>query len=207
MDISIVDDHTGAVISPTVLRPGAVSIDELKRATGVEFFKSTSSSSDHSKNGHEGQLDQDIQRSAPKAPGMKYRHYAPVAPVQLVERVQLEATIASWCTTNIDHRRTKRIGILAKKSICEDIQALASFDEKEILCVVCGDDETALAFGRELYSALRAFDDEGVNAVHPSVDLIIAVPPLDRKDGIGEAVMNRLSKAAAGRNENVTAIE
>ena len=56
---------------PVVLRPGAVSAETLSRVLGEPVGGSVSSAGITSKEG-------------PKAPGMKYRHYAPGIPVRVV---------------------------------------------------------------------------------------------------------------------------
>lgn len=159
---------------PTVLRPGAISLEQLEKATGVQFFRETAMT-----NGN----------NTPKAPGMKYRHYAPIAPLYIVYEYLL-ATLRQW------ESKKKRVGILADESICATVPKQDNF-----VCVPCGDKNNAEGFGRSLYAALRAFDGEGDFAVSPPVDVILAVPPHDVNQGIGEAVMNRLRKAAAGREE------
>lgn len=158
---------------PTVLRPGAVSFQDLERISGVQFRRSSHVPSE----------------GAPKAPGMKYRHYAPIAPLHIVEG-SLQTTIDQW------HKAGKRVGLLADKSICNNVQ-----QPERIACVPCGDDDTSLGFARSLYAALRAFDGEGAFSVSGTVDVILAVPPSNVENGMGEAIMNRLRKASAGRDE------
>lgn len=173
---STVVDLTG---TPTLLRPGAISLRQLEQAAGVEFRPmATLASADLSK---------------PKAPGMKYRHYAPRAPLYLVVD-DVDKVVGQY------REKGKLVGILATDDVC------ARFSECPGLSrVVCGKQNDTKSFARELYAALRAFDGEGSQAVMHSVDIILAVPPNIVDDGIGEAVMNRLRKAAAGRHETVDA--
>ncbi|OTA93639.1 hypothetical protein M434DRAFT_21349 [Hypoxylon sp. CO27-5] len=58
---------------PLILRPGGVSIDELRSCTGWE--KVEKGYKDQSETG----------KAAPRAPGMKYKHYSPKAKVLLYE--------------------------------------------------------------------------------------------------------------------------
>ena len=129
----------------------------------------------------------------PKAPGMKYRHYAPRAPVELVhddvKEVMSQRRIAG-----------QHVGILAGEEVCAEIS-----EDPMVAKVPCGRHGDTLSFARELYAGLRAFDGEGPNAVHHPVDVILVVPPKNVTDGIGEAVMNRLRKAAAGNRESIKA--
>jgi len=63
---STVVDVSGEVV--TVLRPGIVTAEEIARVLGEPVVAGAGMSSD----------------DVPRAPGMKYRHYAPSAPVRLV---------------------------------------------------------------------------------------------------------------------------
>lgn len=160
---------------PTVLRPGAVSLEDLYRASGIQFFKASDIGAVHD--------------ATPKAPGMKYRHYAPIAPLYVIDE-QLKPAIHHW------RKMGKRVGILADKRVCREAQK-----HDDVVCVPCGHDGKAESFAQSLYAALRAFDGEGDQAVTNPVDIILAVPPADTADGIGEAVMNRLSKASTARED------
>ncbi|CAN8063865.1 unnamed protein product [Agarophyton chilense] len=152
---------------PTILRPGAISIAQLERVGGVPFSRAKNSS------------------ERPKAPGMKYRHYAPKAPLRLVS-----SNLADHVSAFLD--QGKRVGLLADDAICERFRST-----DRVAVVQCGRKSDTESFARELYGALRAFDGEGDHAVG-HVDIIFAVPPTNVSDGIGEALMNRLRKASAG---------
>lgn len=156
---------------PAVLRPGAISAAQLEFVGGVRFAKTQDNT------------------QRPKAPGMKYRHYAPKSPLQVVEK-----DLANQISYNLGQGR--RVGLLADQQTCDkwrNFEGLAA--------VPCGTHNDTESFARELYGALRAFDGEGPLAVQ-NIDIILAVPPISVQDGIGEAVMNRLRKAAAGGNLN-----
>lgn len=170
---STVVDLTGV---PTILRPGEIAASDLQKATGVCFRRAA----EHVQEG-----------VVPKAPGMKYRHYAPTAPLYIVEG-GVEGAVDDCKAAG------KRVGVLADLSVCTRLPQVA-----HVICVPCGDDGSAAGFARALYASLRAFDGEGTNAVAEGVDVILAVPPDDVENGIGEAVMNRLRKAAAGRDEKM----
>lgn len=160
---------------PAVLRPGAVSIRELERVSGVEFRR----------------VKKTEKADRPKAPGMKYRHYAPSAPLYVVEEGALLGKVVE------EMGRGGVVGVLADDAICE------RWKGKEGVAVVrCGRKGDVESFARELYGGLRAFDGEGEDKVE-KVDVILAVPPRDVEDGIGAAVMNRLMKAAAGNEDTV----
>ncbi|KAF2195204.1 translation factor [Zopfia rhizophila CBS 207.26] len=61
----------GLSYPPTILRPGGVTIEQLRECPGWE--------------GVVGYKDSPEKRTRPKAPGMKYRHYSPKATVVLYE--------------------------------------------------------------------------------------------------------------------------
>ena len=109
----------------------------------------------------------------PKAPGMKYRHYAPKAPVTAVKG-QPDKTAAYIA------------GQLREKSgvICFDEYAHL-FEGHVVETIGPVNDQAAQA--RHIFDALRAFD-------HADVTEIWAQEPDD--SGIGLAVTNRLNKAA-----------
>jgi len=149
---------------PRLLRPGGVSLEELRDELG------------------EVDVDPAVTRlmgagEKPKAPGMKYRHYAPRAPVTVVAGAPAEAA-----------------GYIARHAAPED--GVICFHEytdlftgqSEIRPVMdlgpAGDKEEQ---ARHIFDALRQFD---------STDVPIIWAQCPDTAGIGLAVVNRLSKAA-----------
>ena len=110
----------------------------------------------------------------PKAPGMKYKHYSPEMPMWLV------AGSARKIQEVVDKERSKgqRIGVLASLETAEKINA------DEVMSLGKEMDEITA----NLYTGLRTYKSN-------DIDMIIceAFP----ETGIGEAVMNRLKKAAS----------
>ncbi|EOD48540.1 putative translation initiation protein sua5 protein [Neofusicoccum parvum UCRNP2] len=84
VESTVVDGVSGD--RPVILRPGGVSIDELRRCEGWEDVgvaykdKAEMDAAGNADGGKAG-----TKREAPRAPGMKYRHYSPRAPVVLFE--------------------------------------------------------------------------------------------------------------------------
>src|SRR5699024_2810076 len=109
----------------------------------------------------------------PMSPGMKYKHYAPDVPLWLVkgQTEEIQAVIKE------EQKKGNRVGLLASSQMIEKLEA----DHKRSL----GDTIEAVAAG--LYEGLRHFRQA-------DVDILIceAFP----EKGIGQAVMNRLTKAA-----------
>ena len=115
----------------------------------------------------------------PKAPGMKYRHYAPKGQLTIVEGPQDK--VAAYINENADRARSegRRVGVIGTDAS----QTLYRADV--IKSVGDRNDESTIA--HELFRVLREFDDENVDVMFSeSFD----------DSGIGQAIMNRLLKAA-----------
>lgn len=145
---------------PRLLRPGGITLEELRDVLG------------------EVTVDEAVIRlmstdEKPRAPGMKYRHYAPKAPVTVI-RGAPERT-AAYIKAHLE----SGVGV-----ICfEDYVNL--FPGCPVRSLGPQDDLGEQA--RRLFEALRWFD-------HASVTAILAQSP--KGDGLGLAVTNRLNKAA-----------
>ena len=115
----------------------------------------------------------------PKAPGMKYRHYAPNAPLKIVKG-DLQKTVAKIneiVQNYIDDK--KLVGIMATdETICKYLQGQV---------VSLGSRKDMESIAQNLFETLRSFDDM-------KVDIILS-EAFD-ESGIGIAVMNRLNKSA-----------
>lgn len=155
---STVLDCSGEV--PTILRPGGVTKEALSEVIGrVEEAAGD-------------------EQTAPKAPGMKYTHYAPKAPLWLA------AGPPSFLQRLVDESRAegKTVGVLTteenKNRYVADV------------VLACGARRDLETVAQRLYDVLRQFDETGVNLIYSE-----AFP----EEGIGAAIMNRLRKAAGGR--------
>jgi len=176
---STVVDVTGNV--PVILRPGAVTAEILEKTVGK-----VNQTPDATKN------------DAPRAPGMKYRHYAPAAPMTLLSG-NAEA-IASYITTQIVSDVNVFIGALVTPDVRERI------DRKWNVMAIQGDSDSVYTplvsirtigktddmpgIARDLYDHFRTFDELGVDVI-----LTEALPT----EGMGAAIMDRMTKAAEGR--------
>ena len=164
---STIIDVTGD--SPVILRPGYISLEEVRRLMG------------------EGELDPAITGIPspdlrPKAPGMKYRHYAPKAEVTIFEGE--EGAVAA------------RINALAAESIAagRSVGILCAEESRKLYtggAVKClGSRKSAGQLAHNLYRALREFDDEAAEVVYSESFA---------EGELGCAIMNRLNKAAGYR--------
>ncbi|MFC6315514.1 L-threonylcarbamoyladenylate synthase [Lapidilactobacillus achengensis] len=120
----------------------------------------------------------------PKAPGMKYKHYAPNAQVVIVAPA-VDFTAAVQATRR---QVSGPLGVLAFDDQLRQIAA-AGNHAPAVVTFALGDDLEQAA--QELFAGLRAFDDQ------PAIKTILAagVP----ETGLGIAYMNRLKKAAGGQ--------
>ena len=160
---STVVDTTEPV--PTILRPGGITYEMLMEVMGAVEIDPALAGDKNFK---------------PKAPGMKYRHYAPKAPVYLFEgeaRSELPRIIRRSVAAG------KTVGVLCGRTLERE---LAELVEKQQLQLSCwGDSREQLA--ADLFYLLRDFD-----RTQPDVILAEGVD----EGGIGLAIMNRLRKAA-----------
>lgn len=150
-------------VPPRLLRPGGVALEALKEVLGEIVVD-------------DGALRTLGEGETARAPGMKYRHYAPSAPVTVV-RGDPDETAAY-----IALHAGSAAGIL-----CFD-EYVWTFDGYKVILFGSKADKHVQA--RRLFDALRAFDEAGVTEIW-------AQCPDDA--GLGLAIANRLSKAAGFR--------
>jgi len=149
---------------PRLLRPGGVTLEALRSVLGeVEVDRAL-----YEKIGDEIRV---------SAPGMKYRHYAPEAPVTVV--LGNPDCTAEYISRRILQNNSGEVGVL-----CFD-EYRSAFPGCVVECFGGSADISAQA--REVFSRLRLFDDAGVTQ-------IFAQCPSD--EGLGLAVANRIKKAA-----------
>ena len=147
---------------PRLLRPGGVSLEQLREVLGEVGVDPAVV----------GEMSDD---EVPGAPGMKYRHYAPAAPVVVVEG-DAPAVAAHVRAQGLDHP--------AVLCFAEDLPAFAGLD-----AVAYGSHDDPQSLARGLFDALRVLD-------RPEVERIYARCP-SPDTGLYRAVRNRLLKAAA----------
>lgn len=152
---STVIDMTSEI--PTILRPGGVTAEEIAEVLGEVL----------------GGREKAEDGETPKAPGMKYTHYAPSAPVRI-----LRGSVGE--IEDFLNHRTVKCGIL-------------TFDEFNLntnaVKISLGSISNPKECARRLFRALRDMDKHGV--------LEIYAPEIGT-DGLWAAVKNRLYKAAGG---------
>ncbi len=148
------------VTPPRLLRPGGLPLEALREVLGeVAVDKAVT-----------GKLKEG---ERPRAPGMKYRHYAPKAPVTVV--IGSPERSAAWI-----------LGALGEKAgvICFD-EFAPLFEGHLVHRLGAAGDKAAQA--RHVFDALRTFDDTDVEEIYAQCP---------DESGLGLAVSNRLKKAA-----------
>ena len=145
---------------PRLLRPGGMPLEALEEVVGpLTVDKAVT---EPLKDGEQ-----------PKAPGMKYRHYAPKAPVTVV--------------TGPAEASARTIEQLAKPGdgvICFD-EFADRFDRQTVECLGPSRDKRIQA--QRVFDALRAFDSKDVQQIYAQCP---------DSQGLGLAIGNRLKKAA-----------
>lgn len=151
---------------PMILRPGYITKEMLEKALGEEVRIDP------------GIIASDSERK-PKAPGMKYKHYAPKADLILVEGETDHVVAEINRLTAACQKEGKKVGIIATDETKE------CYGSDYTMSIGARADEDAIA--RHLYKILREFDDLNVDVIYSES---FATPR------IGQAIMNRLLKAA-----------
>ena len=175
---STIVDTTSIV--PMILRPGGITKQMLEEVLGVVELD-PSLSLDPKKD----------EEFKPKAPGMKYRHYAPKAEMTLFEGERaVEKLVQRLLELDLEKQG---VGLLVSKeeekivkSKLTKLKGLGIKVYSKLLIHTWGSDKKDLA--ESLYTYLRMFD-------HEKVDIILATGVSE--DGLGLAIMNRMRKSAS----------
>lgn len=198
---STIVDVSSAV--PAVLRPGAITMEMLEEVLGEVSVDPAIL----------GPLSADVR---PKAPGMKYKHYAPKADLTLVEpgtgadresgaeqvtgaeqKTGADRNTGAYPETGLDEAQLqamiRKVRELSREKIeagykvgviCTD-ESRDCYTDGEVRSIGARKSQASVA--HNLYALLREFDDLGVDYIFSE-----SFP----KDHLGQAIMNRLSKAA-----------
>lgn len=160
---STIIDLTGS--EPVILRPGYITEEMLRQVIGDVEADQT--------------IMEEHTSQAPKAPGMKYKHYAPRGNLIIVEG-EAEA-VSAYINERLSafRKEGKRTGVIATDETVASYLAdsVKSAGER-------GQEEQA---AKCLFRILREFDDEKIEVIYAEGF---------RQKGVGQAVMNRLLKAA-----------
>jgi L-threonylcarbamoyladenylate synthase len=171
---STIVDLTEDVV--TILRPGFINMDMLREVVGevrmdpgiVYNDKGTTSG------------------AKPKAPGMRYKHYAPKGDLTIISGEEDTVVGKINQLTREALKEGKKVGIIATSETAD------RYPEGEVLVIGNRSDESSIA--HNLYDILRRFDELEVDLIYSES---FATPKM------GQAIMNRLLKAAGQKTIEV----
>jgi L-threonylcarbamoyladenylate synthase len=146
-----------------ILRPGGVTLEQLQKVLGNDGVMLD--------NMVNGVVDK------PRSPGMKYTHYAPNAPLQIVRGNK--ENIVSYIKGKIDENVSGLVGVL-----CSD-ETKSEYQEAHVISI--GSVDRLDQGASNLFAVLREFDQIGVDVIFAEAFA---------EDDMGLALMNRLKKAA-----------
>ena len=169
---STIVDLTGDV--PMVLRPGYITLEMLREVLGnVEVDPAV--------------LSREVKPGiVAKAPGMKYRHYAPKADLAIVEGPTEEVINAINQFVKEDQANGLQAGIIATE------ETISRYPCGTVKCI--GSREAEETIAHNLYEVLREFDQCQVSKIYSEA---FYTPKM------GQAIMNRLLKAAGHKIINI----
>lgn len=161
LESTIIDLSEG---TPTILRPGFITPEMISGVTGdVSIDRGLRAGSD----------------VRPKAPGMKYRHYAPRGRLIIVEgdHDKVVSKIKELAGDSADQGYRTAV-------ICTE-ESASEYETANTHIIGRRSDEESIA--HNLFAVLRSMDDEGIEYIYSEGF---------SDSGIGSAIMNRLLKAA-----------
>ncbi|MCP3807977.1 L-threonylcarbamoyladenylate synthase [Paenibacillus sp. Lou8.1] len=157
----------------TILRPGGVTAEQLAAVARAVVLDPALAATPG----------EDADSPAPRSPGMKYTHYAPRGRLSVVQGPS-SVEVTGWIRAS-----------LAEASARGERTAVLAFDEHAAgyageRVYTLGKLDALHEAAQRLYGVLRRCDEDGVTYI-----LAESCPP----KGLGDAVMNRLLKAAGHR--------
>lgn len=175
-----------------VLRPGGITVEMLQKmgekvTVAEQAFSSVNIEHTDSQVGVQQESDERIivqaDRSVPRSPGMKYAHYAPQGKLYIVQGTSFEQGASCIQKLLVSAKKSGE-----KTAVLAFTEHIGCYEADMIVSLgsVCALKEAA----HLLYDALRRCDEEEVTYI---------VAEACSTQGIGLAVMNRLSKAAGHR--------
>ncbi|HET8720246.1 MAG TPA: L-threonylcarbamoyladenylate synthase [Candidatus Nitrosotenuis sp.] len=146
---------------PVLLRPGGITVEQLKKIIHIDLHPIL-----------QGKKSKFISRS----PGMKYRHYSPIAKIILIEGSKQKVDERISQLACMYGKKRKRVGIMSTRK---------RFHDRTHMVEYIGNNPRQVA--SNLFKAFRKFDAKNID--------IVLVGGMQRK-GLGLGIMNRLGKAA-----------
>lgn len=164
---STIVDLTGEI--PMILRPGYITAEMLEEVLGEVCMDQTLFHGDSD--------------AAPKAPGMKYRHYAPRGELRILSGSREQVT------AEINRRAAEQTAGGEKVGVIATEETAGYYQAASIKSAGSRQDEAGMA--QALYRILREFDEEEITVIYSE-----ELAGEEETGGLGAAIRNRLLKAA-----------
>lgn len=158
---------------PVVLRPGDVTSEQIEKILNKKIYYADTDKLE---------AEESSEGFIPRAPGMKYKHYAPNCDI-IIFQGSIEKV-----TEIINKKVDEAVKLNLSPGILATDQTLCYYDKSKVISL--GNRNDPEAIGASLFKALRQFDKM-------KADIIFA-EAIDGT-GVGKAVMDRLNKAAGYR--------
>lgn len=150
-----------------ILRPGGITLEQLREIDESVYIDPSIL----------GKLKSDAK---PKAPGMKYRHYAPKAPMQIIKG-DIEKTIEKINKVTLEYIvKGRKVGIMATD------ETKARYTKKATILSL-GSRSNLEEIAYNLFNVIREFD---------KIDVDFIISEAFTEEDLGLAIMNRLKKSA-----------
>ncbi len=157
--------------TPMILRPGFITKEMLQDVIGEVKIDPAI-------------LEKPTEGLRPKAPGMKYRHYAPKADFTIYRGNKNKVTEEILKRANEKAKQGFLTGIITAE---EHLKLYEGKTDENISVIALGNLEHPETIANHLFQVLREFDKQGAEFIYGEAF---------SEDHIGQAIMNRLTKAA-----------
>lgn len=166
---SSIIDVTGDV--PVILRPGFITRKDFSELIGEVYIDPAIIKPDPT--------------LRPKAPGMKYTHYAPKGSLTIIEDKASPAEVTENVISTINRLVAEAAAEGKKVAVLTTRDQADKYSSENI--ILLGEGASGEEVAKHLYSALRECDDIGAELIYSESF---------NRDELGGAIMNRLLKAA-----------
>lgn len=166
---SSIIDVTGDV--PVILRPGFITRKDFSELIGEVYIDPAIIKPDPT--------------LRPKAPGMKYTHYAPKGSLTIIEDKASPAEVTENVISTINRLAAEAAAEGKKAAVLTTRDQAYKYSSENI--ILLGEGASGEEVAKHLYSALRECDDIGAELIYSESF---------NRDELGGAIMNRLLKAA-----------
>lgn len=166
---SSIIDVTGDV--PVILRPGFITRKDFSELIGEVYIDPAIIKPDPT--------------LRPKAPGMKYTHYAPKGSLTIIEDKASPAEVTENVISTINRLASEAAAEGKKAAVLTTRDQADKYSSENI--ILLGEGASGEEVAKHLYSALRECDDIGAELIYSESF---------NRDELGGAIMNRLLKAA-----------